>query len=428
MYYFAPEKLPVLTTLAREFAVFNRWFASIPGRHSAIGRSRTTGRRSATSAWSSSTPTTKFKSIYDRVVDKREDCAKLYYFDQVSSTLEVVNLLQNQPQLFATIPSFSTIAKQVTLPDYSLRRAELQRPRRPRRQRLIASDQHPDHHVAEGERFIASVYQAIRKNPALWASTALLITYDEHGGIYDHVPPPGVHAGRIRGAARRDENRRAVSFRSPGRARPGHSGLAVGAEGHHRALKRADGTERIFEHASIPNTVSKWLLPGFNDNDRSPREAACRNVPRPPVAARSCGRTVRNSPSDFHQRTKATTMAVTKISVPKTPKSAFNKNRPASGLLLAQLEHLEIGLRLASIRRRKRRKQTADRRPGRRAHPRADQDACTRTPHSVQLPTARMISHAEEPGAAGGGATPAGRKAPKKAAAPKRGRRARKRG
>ena len=31
MYYFKPEKLPVLTTLALEYAVFNRWFASIPG-------------------------------------------------------------------------------------------------------------------------------------------------------------------------------------------------------------------------------------------------------------------------------------------------------------------------------------------------------------------------------------------------------------
>src|SRR5690349_16453234 len=31
MYYFTPQKLPVLSTLAREFAVFNRWFSSIPG-------------------------------------------------------------------------------------------------------------------------------------------------------------------------------------------------------------------------------------------------------------------------------------------------------------------------------------------------------------------------------------------------------------
>ncbi|MGB8064317.1 MAG: alkaline phosphatase family protein [Candidatus Sulfotelmatobacter sp.] len=31
MHYFAPDKLPVLSTLAREFAVFNRWFSSVPG-------------------------------------------------------------------------------------------------------------------------------------------------------------------------------------------------------------------------------------------------------------------------------------------------------------------------------------------------------------------------------------------------------------
>ena len=41
-----------------------------------------------------------------------------------------------------------------------------------------------------GEIFIASVYNAIFGNPDLWKSTALLIVYDEHGGIYDHVPPP----------------------------------------------------------------------------------------------------------------------------------------------------------------------------------------------------------------------------------------------
>ena len=41
-----------------------------------------------------------------------------------------------------------------------------------------------------GEQFIASVYSAIRNNPKLWPNTALLVVYDEHGGIYDHVPPP----------------------------------------------------------------------------------------------------------------------------------------------------------------------------------------------------------------------------------------------
>jgi phospholipase C len=52
-----------------------------------------------------------------------------------------------------------------------------------------ATDQHPDHDVAAGEDFIRQVYEAVRSSPA-WNETLLLITYDEHGGFFDHVPPP----------------------------------------------------------------------------------------------------------------------------------------------------------------------------------------------------------------------------------------------
>jgi phospholipase C len=52
-----------------------------------------------------------------------------------------------------------------------------------------ASWQHPDASVMEGERLIKSVYEALRNSP-VWEKTLLLITYDEHGGFYDHVPPP----------------------------------------------------------------------------------------------------------------------------------------------------------------------------------------------------------------------------------------------
>jgi phospholipase C len=43
--------------------------------------------------------------------------------------------------------------------------------------------------VALGEALIHDVYTALRNGPA-WASTLLIITYDEAGGCYDHVPPP----------------------------------------------------------------------------------------------------------------------------------------------------------------------------------------------------------------------------------------------
>lgn len=52
-----------------------------------------------------------------------------------------------------------------------------------------ANDQHPDHDVSAGDQLIKDVYEAVRSSP-LWEKTALVITYDEHGGFYDHVPPP----------------------------------------------------------------------------------------------------------------------------------------------------------------------------------------------------------------------------------------------
>jgi len=51
-----------------------------------------------------------------------------------------------------------------------------------------SSEENPDD-VQVGERFIAKVVHALMHAPT-WRSTALFITYDEHGGYYDHVPPP----------------------------------------------------------------------------------------------------------------------------------------------------------------------------------------------------------------------------------------------
>ena len=52
------------------------------------------------------------------------------------------------------------------------------------------SSQHPMDSVAGGEQLIQTVYEAIR-NSSVWNSSLLIIVYDEHGGFYDHVAPPG---------------------------------------------------------------------------------------------------------------------------------------------------------------------------------------------------------------------------------------------
>ena len=51
------------------------------------------------------------------------------------------------------------------------------------------NDQHPPHDIRPGEALIAEVYQAVARSPQ-WNETVLLITDDEHGGCYDHFPPP----------------------------------------------------------------------------------------------------------------------------------------------------------------------------------------------------------------------------------------------
>jgi phospholipase C len=51
------------------------------------------------------------------------------------------------------------------------------------------NSQHPAYDVAAGEQLMHDVYEAVRSSPG-WPQTLLVITYDEHGGCFDHVPPP----------------------------------------------------------------------------------------------------------------------------------------------------------------------------------------------------------------------------------------------
>jgi phospholipase C len=51
-----------------------------------------------------------------------------------------------------------------------------------------ASEENPQD-IQVGEQFVAQIVHALVHSPA-WKHTALFITYDEHGGYYDHVPPP----------------------------------------------------------------------------------------------------------------------------------------------------------------------------------------------------------------------------------------------
>jgi phospholipase C len=52
------------------------------------------------------------------------------------------------------------------------------------------TDYHPPSFVGAGEEFLLNVFTALRNSPQ-WKDMLFIVTFDEHGGTYDHVPPPG---------------------------------------------------------------------------------------------------------------------------------------------------------------------------------------------------------------------------------------------
>ena len=111
MNYFPPDQVPVLTTLATEFAVFNGWFSSIPGPticNRAFAHYGTSFGQVSMDIFYLLDP---IWSIYERMVQAGHT-AKIYYYDQQSSTMEIVNLLKNQPSFSELSLNLSRTATQ----------------------------------------------------------------------------------------------------------------------------------------------------------------------------------------------------------------------------------------------------------------------------------------------------------------------------
>jgi phospholipase C len=263
MYYFAQNQLPVLTTLALEFAVFNRWFASIPGPticNRAFAHYGTSFGRVDMDLLYVNEP---FQSIYSRLINANpKHTAKLYYYDTTSSTMEITNLLQNQPELFGSYQQFLSDCSSGNLPDYSFVEPNYSDHDGDAGEE-VASDQHPDHNIQAGELFIASVYNAIKSSP-LWPNTALLVVYDEHGGIYDHVVPPACTPDQFTATANDTGTGMPFAF--------DRLGVRVPAILISPWIPKGTVVNRVFDHASIPGTITKFFLGNYSP--RSPRETS----------------------------------------------------------------------------------------------------------------------------------------------------------
>ncbi len=182
MHYFTPDQVPVISTLARQFAVCDHWHASAPCQ---TWPNRFFVHTGTANGYENNAPAHfpyEMPTIYNRFEDAKIDNGWKIYFHDVPQSLTLAKLLPHAG-CFRFFEEFKHDAKNGTLPCYSFIE--------PRyfSDAALPNDQHPPHVVTLGEQLIAQIYNCLRGGPA-WTKTLFIITYDEHGGCYDHVPPP----------------------------------------------------------------------------------------------------------------------------------------------------------------------------------------------------------------------------------------------
>jgi phospholipase C len=182
---FDPVQLPVLSTLAQSFVLCDRWFADVPGPtmpNRAFVHAATSQGYTYNADWK---PKFNCKTLYDRINANKSLSWRSYYHDQ-DDILELYPYLEkdetNHVQFEGNLVSDVAGDKLAT---YSfITPAFLNSPQHP------TNSMHAPADVRPAEKLVADVYSALRSQPDVWKKTLLIVVFDEHGGYYDHVPPP----------------------------------------------------------------------------------------------------------------------------------------------------------------------------------------------------------------------------------------------
>ncbi|KAK9128987.1 hypothetical protein Syun_017784 [Stephania yunnanensis] len=182
---FPPSAVPVYRALVEEFAVCDRWFASVP----ASTQPNRLYVHSGTSHGATGNDKWLLVQGYpqDTIFDHLHDAGMSFgiYYQNIPATLFYKNL--RKLKYWKKFHFYSTLKKHAQageLPNYVVVE-----------QRYVdsklapANDDHPSHDVGEGQRLVKEVYETLRASPQ-WNQTLLVITYDEHGGFFDHVHTP----------------------------------------------------------------------------------------------------------------------------------------------------------------------------------------------------------------------------------------------
>lgn len=182
---FKPDLLPVYKELVTEFAICDRWFSSLPS----LTQPNRLFVHSATSHGLIANDMKKLneglpqKTIFDSLHESGQNFG--IYYQTAPSTLYYRSLrkLKYATKFHPFDISFKRHCKEGKLPNYVViepRYFDLPLP---------GNDDHPSHDISNGQKLVKEIYEALRSSPQ-WNETLFVIVYDEHGGFYDHVPPP----------------------------------------------------------------------------------------------------------------------------------------------------------------------------------------------------------------------------------------------
>jgi phospholipase C len=259
--------VPVITALAREFAVCDRWFSSMPGptwpNRLFIHAASSAGLDDSPSVGDSTLDELiggiifDNGNIYDLVSSENIDWA-VYHGDAFPQVMALSGMdISTTSTHFHDMDDFEedladgSIANYVFIePDYGDDITG--------NTYKCGNSQHPLDDITHGERLIKRVYEGIRNSP-LWNESMLIITYDEGGGFFDHrhpgstVPPGDSVTDPV-------NNHHDFDF--------SQLGVRVPALVCSPWIPRNVIDHRVYEHASIPRTVERlWDLPNMTDRD-----------------------------------------------------------------------------------------------------------------------------------------------------------------
>ncbi|KAI8545606.1 hypothetical protein RHMOL_Rhmol07G0052600 [Rhododendron molle] len=305
---FKPEMVPVYKELVSEFAVCDRWFASIP----TLTQPNRLYVHSATSYGATANDNKMMVEGYPQktIFESVEEAGLSFgiYYQYPPSTLFYRNLrkLKYINNFHQFDLDFRRHCEEGKLPNYVVVEQRYFETKF-----LAGNDDHPSHDVSEGQKFVKHVYEALRSSPQ-WNEILFVVLYDEHGGFYDHVPTPDTGVPSPDG----------IVGPPPYNFRFDRLGIRVPAIlispwiERGTVLHEPSGpySTSQFEHSSIPATVKKiFNLPEFLTkrdawagtfevvlNRSSPRTDCPVTLPEP-VKMRDSGPREENKLNDFQQ-------------------------------------------------------------------------------------------------------------------------------